>query len=239
MSLACPSFISALDPGLCRAVYHYCERGPSTALDGEPINALTNIAFLISAAGASYLYDRVPDAEPKGQLRALIYLVALVGLGSLLFHTVATRWAEWADVIPIMLFLSLYLWVAFTHFFVMQAWTRIVVIAVVVGATFYAEAEIPGDVLWGGALYAPILTALVVIGAVLLRQQPVAGGGVIAATAVFLVSIIARSLDQQVCDSFPTGTHFLWHMCNAIVLYILTAIAIVHTRIARGAAQLG
>ena len=45
MSIACPDFIAALDPALCRAVDHYCERtGP--ALDAEPVNAITNAAFL-------------------------------------------------------------------------------------------------------------------------------------------------------------------------------------------------
>lgn len=232
MSLTCPSFVQSIAPGSCVAVDHYCER-LSAAIDAEPVNALTNVAFLIAAALASHLYNHVPDAEPKGQLRALIYLLALVGLGSILFHTIGQRWSEWGDVIPIMLFLTLYLWIAFTNFFTMRVVTRVLLIAVIVGATFVAEARIPGDVLWGGALYVPIVAALTAIGAVLLRRQPVAGGGVIAATAVFLVSLTVRSLDQAVCPSFSVGTHFLWHICNAIVLYILTAIAIVHVRIAR------
>lgn len=246
MSITCPSLITAIDPGLCRAVDHYCERvGPG--LDAEPINALTNIAFLVAAAGASYLYDHVPDAEPKGQLRGLIYLMALVGLGSLLFHTVATRWAEWGDVIPITLFLTLYLWIAFSHFFVMPVPWRVALITLIVGATFFAEARISPEFLQGGALYVPIVAALTTIGAVLLRQQPVAGGGVIAATAVFLVSLTVRTLDAAACDqpepglcnkeTYTTGMHFLWHVCNAIVLYILTTVAIVHVRIARSAQE--
>jgi hypothetical protein len=59
----------------------------------------------------------------------------------------------------------------------MAPWLRIALIALIVGATFYAEARILGSVLWGGALYVPIVAALTAIGAVLLRQQPVAGGG--------------------------------------------------------------
>lgn len=234
MSLSCPAIIQALDPQLCDAVDHYCER-LTPHWDAEPVNAVTNVAFLVAAAGASYLLNKVRDAEPRGQLIVLTYLMALVGLGSLLFHTVGTRWAEWGDVIPITLFLTLYLWIAFTHFFRMRAAWRVALIALIVGATFIAEARISPDFLRGGALYMPIVTALTTIGAVLLRQQPVAGGGVIAATAVFFVSLTVRTLDQPVCDGFATGTHFLWHICNAIVLYILTAVAIVHVRIARNA----
>ncbi len=247
MPLSCPQIISTFAPGQCAAVDNYCER-LSASFDAEPINALTNIAFLIAAAGASYLYNNVPDAEPKGQLRALIYLLALVGLGSLLFHTIGTKWAQWGDVIPIMLFLTLYLWVAFTNFFNMRVMWRIITIGAVVGAAVFAEVYttehtkdltnwfpgIPGEV-WSGALYAPIVIALITIGFILLREQPVAGGGVMAATAVFIVSLTLRFLDSQepLCDALPVGTHFFWHICNAITLYILLTIAIVHVRIAR------
>ena len=35
-------------------------------------------------------------------IEALIIISAVVGLGSFLFHTIATRWAEWGDVLPIL-----------------------------------------------------------------------------------------------------------------------------------------
>lgn len=232
MSLQCPAWVNGIDPALCTAVDHYCER-TSSGIDAEPLNFISNLSFIFAAALASYLLNRVPDAVPKRQLHVLVYLVALVGLGSMLFHALGNRWSEWGDVIPIILFLGLYLWIAFSHFFTLSITMRIVLLVLVVGSTFYAEAFVPGEVLWGGALYVPVILTLVVIGFVLLFSQPVAGGGVLVATAVFVVSLVARSLDSVVCPSLSVGTHFLWHICNAIVLYVLTAIAIVHARIAR------
>jgi hypothetical protein len=35
----------------------------------------------------------------------------------------------------------------------------------------------------------------------------------------------------------PIGTHFLWHICNAIVLYLLAHAAILHGRAARHARE--
>ena len=29
-----------------------------------------------------------------------------------------------------------------------------------------------------------------------------------------------RSIDNAVCDAFPIGTHFLWHLLAALVLYL-------------------
>ena len=34
---------------------------------------------------------------------------------------------------------------------------------------------------------------------------------------------LLRSLDLQVCDAFPPGTHFLWHLFNGVMLYCLFA----------------
>src|SRR5438270_10070920 len=152
MSIACPSLIGNHYPELCAAVDHYCER-TSSAFDAEPINALTNAAFLIAAWSAWRLQLSYPLRNGRGLINGLIATMALVGLGSFLFHTVATRWAEWGDVLPIMLFMLLYLWLVLTVFFGWPVWLKLAGLTVYFAVTFYAEAAIPGDVLWGGALY--------------------------------------------------------------------------------------
>ncbi|HXW23088.1 MAG TPA: hypothetical protein VEK14_09290, partial [Rhodomicrobium sp.] len=72
----------------------YCER-TSAAWDAEPLNAISNVAFFIAAWAAWRLRQRHPDAAFGGTIRALCIIIAVVGAGSLAFHTVATRWAEW------------------------------------------------------------------------------------------------------------------------------------------------
>lgn len=39
------------------------------------------------------------------------------------------------------------------------------------------------------------------------------------AAGLFVVSLIFRIIDLDVCARFPIGTHFLWHVLNAAVLY--------------------
>ena len=75
----------------------YCERlGPG--LRAEPLNAVTNLAFL---AGAFWLWPRM---RGDGAARVLCVSLALIGIGSGLFHTVAERWAGLADVLPILVY---------------------------------------------------------------------------------------------------------------------------------------
>ena len=155
--------------------------------------------------------------------------MALVGFGSFLFHTVATRWAEWGDVLPILLFMLLYLWLVLTLFFGWPIWLKLAGLTVYFAVTFYAEAAIPGDVLWGGALYVPTLFLMLVIGTVLYWRRLRGAAAFLVAIIVFLLSFSARTLDTQVCTAFPVGTHFLWHLLNAVLLYILVRTAILHS----------
>jgi len=228
MNIACPDFISAIDPDLCRAVDHYCER-TSAALDAEPINAMTNGAFLIASWSAWHLLSKHSPASDSILTRTLIVITALVGVGSFVFHTVGTRWAEWLDVLPILLFMLIYLWLVLTRF---MGWSSLKTTLAVLGffiTTFALEALVPGKVLWGGAMYLPTIALLGILIAVFhARVGTSAGNAFATATGVFFLSFAARSLDPLVCGMWPMGTHFLWHLLNALLLFVLIRVVIVH-----------
>ena len=238
MSLACPSLISDISPGLCSAVQNYCER-TSAALDAEPVNAVTNAAFLIAAWAGWRLQSRHTDAGAAGIVRALIICTAIVGLGSFLFHTVATRWAEWGDVLPILAFMLMFLWVSLSRFFGWRVWATLGALALFFGSTFTLEAAVPGEFLYGGALYAPPLFTLLAMAAALSRRHLAAGRALFAATCVFLVSLAARMLDMPICPMFPLGSHFLWHIFNALLLYLLMRSVILYAPPSRQASAPG
>ena len=48
------------------------------------------------------------------------------------------------------------------------------------------------------------------------------------AGAAFAVSLTMRSLDGPLCGVFPLGTHWLWHLLNALVLYLLLRAAVLY-----------
>src|SRR6516165_10082565 len=97
-------------------VFQYCERGNEVALWAEPLNVLSNLAFLAVAmvAGAQLHYD---EAGTSKIVRCLLIInIALIGLGSAVFHLLATRWARIVDVVPIGAFMALYLGFALNVF---------------------------------------------------------------------------------------------------------------------------
>ena len=201
-----------------RAIDAYCER-VGAAFWAEPVNALTNLAFILAAiVGAAWL-RRQERLDLAGVW--LVGLVVAVGIGSFLFHTVATLWALLADVIPITLFIVSFLVLTVRRFFRGPWW-----LALAVGAVFLPSANVlsggigrlVGDGLNGSEGYVPALLALVVCGAWLRRRGHPGGTSLLVAAAIFTVSLTFRSIDEAVCDAFPLGTHFMWHLLNGLLL---------------------
>jgi hypothetical protein len=198
----------------------YCER-TDASFWAEPANALTNAAFLIAAAAAFLLWRRAGGRDWPAL--ALIAVVAMVGLGSFIFHTVATRGAMLADVIPIAIFIYGYLLLALRRFLHVSAGAAIVA---VVGYAAGAQALswlAPPRAFNGSIGYLPALVALVVMARVTHGQ---ARRGLELAVMIFTVSLALRTVDLAACETIPVGTHFLWHLLNAAVLYVLLRTAI-------------
>ncbi|MBH0238146.1 ceramidase domain-containing protein [Methylobrevis albus] len=193
----------------------YCER-LAPGLLGEPVNAVTNLAFFVAAAYGVRLARRHGD---RGVL-VLAGIAAVIGTGSLLFHTAATRWALLADVIPIAVFIA----VAFG--LVLRRLLGFSPLVAAVGAALFMAASpavgaLVAPLVGSGSGYVAPLLAMAVIGAGLaLRHRP-GGGPLLCAAAVFAVSLTLRTLDEPLCSAFPLGTHGGWHVLNAVVLALV------------------
>ncbi len=210
-----------------RPIVIYCER-TSAAWNAEPLNAVSNIAFFIAAWAAWRLQRRRPNFALDGAVRLLCVIVGVVGAGSFTFHTVATRWAEWADVIPILVFMIVYCWAILTAFFRWPVVLKALATFVLFGSTFYLESDEFEKVLWGGAMYLPTLAFLMAVGAGIGRRDASAGKPFFLAAALFALSFAGRTIDMPICSSLPVGTHYFWHIFNATVLYLLVRTLILH-----------
>jgi hypothetical protein len=198
----------------------YCER-TDTSFWAEPANALTNAAFLIAAGTAFRLWRRGGGRDWPAL--ALIAVVAAVGIGSFIFHTVATRGAILADVIPIAIFIYGYLLLALRRFLHLPAGVAIaIVVAYAAGAQALSWLA-PPRAFNGSIGYLPALVALMVMARVTRSQ---ARRGLELAVMIFTVSLALRTVDLAACETIPIGTHFLWHVLNAVVLYVLLRTAI-------------
>jgi len=87
-------------------------------------------------------------------------------------------------------------------------------------ASYGFGVAIPAGTLNGSLGYLPALIGLIALGAYLFARQYPAAPLLLSAAAVFLVSLTFRTIDLTVCNCMPTGTHFIWHALNAVVLYL-------------------
>jgi len=190
----------------------YCERVGLGIWD-EPLNAVTNLAFVLAGL---WVWMRGRGVVPVQVLGAVI---VAIGIGSGLWHTLARPWTGAADVLPIVIYVLTYVYFANRYYCGMSVpWSA----AGTVGFLPYAAATIPVfnmvPGVGGSAAYMPV-PLLIAIYAVLLRKRlPEVARGLGIGVAILMVSLAMRILDEPICDALPIGTHFLWHVLNAIML---------------------
>lgn len=193
----------------------YCER-TSTGLTAEPLNTLSNLAFLIAAL---LLWRAAQRAGPvRGKMRVLALLVGLVGICSGLFHLTGTVGGKWADALSIALFILAWLHTYLRH---LAGWPAMA-----------AAAAIPAYLLANRALAAlgplglngsePYLLPgglLLILTLWASRHSPATQRWLGLASVCFAVALFLRTMDQAWCEAWPLGTHPAWHVLTALVLY--------------------
>jgi hypothetical protein len=197
-----------------RAIDGYCER-TDPSYWAEPVNAVTNAAFLIAA----WIMWRRVRGQGLPLAVWMAVMLAAIGVGSYLFHTYAQVWAAATDVIPIVLFILLYVFAATRDFLGMGTWVSLGVTVMFVP---YAAA-VAG--LFGllpffevSSFYWPVPVLILVYALLLAFRYPVTARGLAIGAVTLIVSLVFRSIDEWLCPTLPLGTHFMWHILNGVML---------------------
>lgn len=193
----------------------YCER-TAVGLLAEPFNLFSNLFFVL--AGLVLL---VKHSERKYATEKTVYaiLVITVGLGSSLFHAVATVWGQWADVVPIALLVFYYIYVFSSKIAGFSFKGTFLLFAVLFLSSLGLSKLFPAEMLNNSTSYLGVLFTMMVMAAIdlkFLKRKTL-----LIATAIFAVSLTFRTLDQSFCAQYPIGLHFLWHTLNGCMLYVL------------------
>ncbi|MCP5082605.1 MAG: hypothetical protein GY948_13040 [Alphaproteobacteria bacterium] len=209
----------------------YCER-TAPGFWNEPLNAVSNAAFLIAAWIA---WRALQASSQRGIMDiVLICLAACIGVGSFLFHTYANGRTELLDVIPIWTFVVLYVGTAIfrlTDGNHLKTLRIFLIVSICIGISLWAtggnvttnDAAGP-DYLNGSLQYLPALVTLWAFSVVTLIRGHPARTLVITAAVCFTVSLGFRTIDLMTCSATGVGTHFMWHVLNgAMVLALLLA----------------
>ena len=192
----------------------YCERTDASYWS-EPVNAVTNAAFLIAAF---VMWRRCRGAHLP-LARVMIVLLAAIGVGSYLFHTFAMVWAAVLDVAPIALFILTYVFAANLHFWNLSWIYAIGATALFFPYNFMATLVFDQQPLFAiSSQYWPVPVLIALYAFALRKRANRTSRGLAVGAGILVVSLVARSADEILCDAFPLGTHFLWHLLNALML---------------------
>jgi len=213
-------------------VDNYCER-LEPGLWAEPLNAITNLAFII---GAIWLWPRV-KGDPGAQ--ALTISLFSIGIASGLFHTIAQSWAGAADSISILIYILIYIYLATNRMLGLSKTWAIAAIPL-----FFPFAAATGHIIFqlagplnGSVAYLPVLL-LIAIFAIITRQKHAISKGLWIGVGLLTISLTFRSIDMSLCDGFPIGTHIFWHIFNGLMLTHMTYVMARHAPpLARAGAQ--
>ena len=196
----------------------YCGRfGPGVL--GEPLNQLSNLAFIAGAAFAWSVWRR--DASRSPWELILFLSAASIGIGSLVFHGEPTPATLLGDLVPIQIFGLAFGGYVLTRYLGLSVFTSVAVLACFVLLRQSWMAVAPRGVLGGGITHVPTFLALAALGMLLRRRDNSVSTYVLAALLSYACALLVRSWDLYLCQSFPLGVHWLWHLLTALTATVL------------------
>lgn len=201
----------------------YCERAGDPGIWGEPANLLTNGLFILAAilAARILLKAKKHGLRERGDQWLLIAALLAIGIGSGLWHAIPNGHTVLLDVIPITIYIHVYLIAALRRLLRFD-WTKTLSLwGNFLLAGILAQLLLPPDMLNGTIMYIPTYATLIILTVALWRRDAARGRVFLNVVIVWTASLIFRTVDMDICPHFALGTHFLWHSLNAWVLYRL------------------
>lgn len=198
----------------------YCER-TDTSFWSEPLNLISNACFFIAAFIAHKKRIHSSLSPFQNQFVKILTVISVcIGIGSALFHSLAYRWSQIADVAAIAIYVGIFLFI-WTRFYMQWSYLKLggmfLLVASISGASHVLLANQP---LAGSQAYLGILFALFTLSFnKKYRKNKTTINHLLIAAIIFCFSLVFRTIDPLICSKLPYGSHFLWHILNAIVLY--------------------
>ena len=197
---------------LSKPIDIYCER-LDIGIWAEPINAVTNVAFILAAI---FMWLRCKNLV-EGKI--LSFLLFSIGCGSLLFHIFGQTWAAILDVTSILIFILTYIFVANRRFLVWSKMVSLIGVILFFPYQLLLVSILSNIQFFGSSVqYIPVAILIFIYSGLLRKSEPNLSRGLFIGAAILCLSIISRTVDEPLCSILSVGTHFVWHILNAIML---------------------
>ena len=197
-------------------MYYYCERTTDGILS-EPLNSLTNLAFII----ISFLIFKKFREEKFSIIFSV--LIFSIGVSSFLFHSVPNRITGTMDMFFILIFILMYLF-SINNFIFKQSKITSLLFSLFAPLLYYYLGNILKQnvtFLGDSSFYIIILLHLYIIYFYTFFIDIQSRLYLLIANLMFTLSIFFRALDLYTCEFNLYGTHFVWHVLNSFVLFML------------------
>ena len=194
----------------------YCEtlsalNATSLTYPIEPANAVSNGVIVLFGLASMYMVaKRTPRAY---DLYVVSALLIACGIGSGIWHGFRDGTALFWEVRAGLFFL-----LGLAVCWAWRLWPPVVAVAFVVAFVFTFEysreyLSFAGQ-RWVAAAPAVVLFGSILAAQTVMRSKKAALLG-LAAMGLSLTALAFRTYDMTICESFPMGTHWLWHIFNS------------------------
>lgn len=211
---------------LLESVDLVCER-THDGVWAEPFNAISSLAYIAVPIIVWFIANE--HVKQDRSFAGLLVLMSLVGVASFSDHTLSIYLAHVFNEAATIVFIVAYVIYACRRLLEIN-WTMTAIVVLSLsglGILFSAWSHGIGNGGIGG--YIAIWLFLSYLAWALRGSQTLRY--FLTGSAAFAVALAFRASDFAVCQYFPVGTHFLWHLSNDIVLFCLL-MAIVRFRTA-------
>lgn len=186
----------------------------------EPWNTVTSLFFLIPVF--YWLFKLKGQYKNYPIIMWSLPLLAMNGVGSALFHAFhISRWFLALDVLPVLL-LMIVLTVYFWHEILGSWWLAISLISFIIGMhvlLFLFASPVTsinlGYLLRGTGLFFPFIL-------ILYRIKFKYALEAIFGILFFILALVFRTYDKELTKYLYMGSHFLWHICTTIGVYLIS-----------------
>ena len=163
--------------------------------------------------------SRCASRRTTSSIAAIVGMIAAIGIGSFSVsynghHLLHDGWISFLFSSSKLLFIGFY-----TRRVINLPVAVIGILLIVFLAACVYGRQFP-NVINGSLIYAPALLVIFVLGLYHYQSQNAERSLLLGASSLFLLSIFFRSIDNMICAQFVLGTHFLWHILNALVIYL-------------------
>ena len=190
----------------------YCER-LDIGMWAEPINAVTNIGFILTSI---FMWLRCKNLVEG---RILSFILFSIGCGSFLHHTFAQTWAAILDVTAILIFILTYIFVANRRFLALSRVFSVIGVVLFFPYQLLLASLLSNIQFFGSSVqYIPVAILIFIYSGLLRKSEPKLSRGLFIGATILCLSLVFRTIDEPLCSVLSAGTHFVWHIVNAIML---------------------